>query len=359
MKKRRVMIDGMLLGTELDGSLQLKASEAFKMKAILEKNGAQETSGGLCLTVPGKGPLVLALRKPYNAQDRYYLNISGNPLKFLRGSTVYGYAEADRVIITAYREALETLKGSVPDSIYKKVARREINIHSLEFATYTEKVHDVSRLLNDWYHIYTTSYSSKDGLSHHTLCDLLDLKITRKDPTHRSSVYLRIMSKGQREEEAMLMVYDKYQQLNDQQKSSIGLSDVKNRLRLDLHLNYGWFRRHSVEGRKLKTLRDLTLYVEKNYGGRWEAFCAAEFKWALDRTLLFYMWEFTEEEALGRTFKHPNKRVTSEVMDALNKARHFKSVSDEKWNKAIDSGCKIEASKFKPIQKLKLDMSVV
>lgn len=296
------MLDGMLIGTPIEGNIEIKGSEVRIMKKLLIKAGAEEREGGLCLTIDNKSNMVVALRTHYHNKSLFFLNVSGNPLNFIKGSNVWGYAEADRVIVKAYKMILDTL-GEVPHRIVDSVIAREINIHSLEFATYTCEVPNKKKLLSDWAYMYRTA-DTLDIRSeeHEGLCDMLNIKFLRLDKKHKSSVCLRILSKDGREEEAMLETYDKALAIRElaEKVGEVGVvhSDIESRLRLDLNLNQGWFRRRQVNGKKIKTLNDLSEYVKKNHDGKWHEFIANEYQWALDRTKLFYMWSFDASEAL-------------------------------------------------------------
>lgn len=351
MKKRRIMLDGALIGAELVGSIEIKNSEAYKIRQILKSKGGEERDGKLSILVTYKSVLEISLRTHYHDRSRYYLNISGNPLTFLMGSNTYGYAEADRVMITAYRKALETL-GQVPKRIMKAVALRQINIHSLEFATYTNKLKNKEQLLNDWAHMYQSSYSTKDGFIHETLLDMLGLRFTRKHKHHRS-IPLRIMSNDGREEEAWLLCYDKAKEMRDEaelQKQVVVVpEDVESRIRLDLTLHQGWFRRHQVGGKKLKTLADLVLYIEKNYGGQWHKFLAFEFDHYVKKTMLFSMWAMPVEKALS------GSRVEKTVI----KSRSLMRVSDAEFIQALKTK-KLTSIDVNPHPELlELDMRIV
>lgn len=351
MKLRRVMLDGALIGAELTGDIELKASETHKIRKLLLANGGEEREGGLSVTVVSKSAMVISLRLDYHRKGLYYLNMSGNPLKFLTGRNDYGFAEADRVIITAYRKALEALEGSIPPRILRAIAERQINVHSLEFATYTNKVKDKQQLINDWAHVYRTAYSSKDGLTHRTLADMLNLRFTRAHKDHSSSICLRILSGDGREDEAMLQCYDKALEIRDKAKEfgivALVEADIEDRIRIELSLTRGWFRRRQVNGKKLNTLGDLCAYIKKNHDGSWPSFLEKEFLWAIKRTHLFDMWAFDALKAMGDS---------SAVGHAMVKARALLRVTDAEWNALIRKK-KMVATNLNPHPyKIELDM---
>lgn len=350
MKKRRVMLDGLISGVALQGDVSLRTSEVAKLRKIILASGGKEIAGETGVVVTRNGySMLISLRAYNNRKDKVFLNISGNPLKFLKGASAYGYVEADRIIITAYRKALEMLEGTVPARILEAVAARDINLHSLEFATYTCALPNKQKLLNDWAHMYSSAYSS-DGEVHTTLASMLDLEFQRKHKSH-TSLPLRIKSKDGKEDEAMMLVYDKAAEMRSRNLKVS--SDIEDRLRLDLNLNYGWFRRRAVSGRKLRTLADLSAYVEKNHG-TWIAFVAAEYEWALKRTCLFYMWTFDALKPEG----NGNKRLNSKVHDAMLKTRAFLPVSDAEWIELINKGRIRKTFDLNPHkEKLCLDMS--
>lgn len=325
MKKRRIMLDGSTVGAELSGSLELEASEVYKVHKILKKRGGEDRDSGFAVTVNG---LVISLRTHYHDKSKYFLNLTGNALKFLTGSNVYGYVEADQIIVKAFIRALDGL-GKFPDRIIEAIEARMINVHSLEFAVYTNEVPNKKLLLNDWAHVYQAGYSNSKGDNHESLTDMLRIKFARAEWEHKSSVCLRIWTKDGREEEIMLQVYDKAQQIRDVSEEAVP-KDIKNRLRIDLHLHHGWFRRRSVNGTRLKTLKDIADYVEKR--GGWTLFVATELKYALERTCLFHMWSFDPQPIKRGTYKRGMPGyfdLDAKVYDALWDRRLNLRVTDE------------------------------
>lgn len=290
LKKRKVTLDQILVGTKMEGSVDVKKSELVYVRNLMIAAGGVEHGTDLDIAIRGKSSsMYLSLRRSRINGSQYYLNLSGNPITFLRKHNVYGYAEADQLIVTVYLECMKRV-GAFPERIIKAVSDMDINLNSLEFATYTIPVVDKKVILNAWYYVYMTAYSSVDGTTHQTLQDLLNVKLQRKDKEHKSTVSLHIMSGDGKELEGMLMAYDKAAEI----KKNNGKvpEDIQDRLRMELSLNYGWFRRRSVNGSTLKTLADLKAYIDKRFSGDWLVFLACQFAWALNRTCMFHMWEF-------------------------------------------------------------------
>lgn len=305
MKKRKVTIDGVTLGTRLEGAIDLQSSEVAKVRRAFKMFGAIEGDSELVVLIPGRSSTMqLALRRNKFNQNDFYINMTGNPVTFLYKGNNYGFAEADVLIVRAYLKCLDTVTR-IPERIRQAVVDKNINIHSLEFATYTIPVADKDRILNAWAYMYRVGDSNKAGM-HVSLLDMLNLKMKRKHVTH-TSVCLKLMSGDGREEEACLMAYDKAEEIRDKalKEQRIGKvpPDIEHRIRLELQLSYGWFRRRSIDGAKIKTLRDLCNYIDKRYSGSWTIFLAAQFKWALDKTCLFHMWEFKAKPILTRTYE--------------------------------------------------------
>lgn len=366
MQKRRVMLDGAIVGAALIGDLQLKHSEVRLVRKALLGIGGTEIGRETSATVTYKSGLQVTLRPDYHHQkNKFFLSISGNPLTFLKGNNRYGYAEADKVIVAAFGKALAMIPG-IPQRLHSLVSNMELNIHSLEFAAYTHAVPNKARLLNDWAAVYQFSFAKqeKDGVDEHwALTDLLNIKFVRKDAAYRSSVALRILSGDGREDEMMILAYDKAKQIREvaaKEAKARGIvidtttlmslvpSDIEDRIRIDLHLCRGWFRRRQVAGRKLKTLRDLSLYVANNHEGDWAAFLALHFETALRKTMLFSMWSYDVAAQRG-----------TKVYDAINKMRLTLRADDEEWNTVV-----IDRSTFRSLnvnphpERLELDMSV-
>lgn len=285
--KHRIMLDGMLVGCKLE----LISEELPKMRELLITSGAEYKGPELLLTIKAGSGMVVGLRENIHKRGDYYLNISGNPLTFLTGSNLYGSPEAGELIVKACLKCLKILGkvGEVPKRIKDLVVSKNINLYALEFATYTIRLENKQQLLNDWSHIYNSAYTSKNGLIHETVQDLLNIKMERKHKKHKSSVCFKILSSNGVNEEAMLQIYDKASQTR-----SVDLEvpeDIENRLRLDLNLSYTWFANRRIGGQRLKTLADLERYIEKRFDSSYTTFLSAQFGWALDRTKLFKLWD--------------------------------------------------------------------
>lgn len=298
--KRKTTIDGILIGTQLETGIIVEDNEVTAIRKLLIEYGGHEEGLDVKAIIPGVGgSMVLALRRDKNTKE-FFLNLSGNPITFMYVDNTYGYAEADVVIVKAFNKCLGVVSNKWPARIKNAVKKKDINIHSLEFATYTIPVENKADILDAWYHVYLVGSSSIDGRSHTGLMDMLDLQINRKHKSHKSSVALQIMSSDGRDVEAMLLAYDKAKQMRD---SGVEVpEDIENRIRLDLNLKYGWFRRRRIDGDVLKTLHDLSAYIKKRCDGDWLLFLSAEFKWALERTCLFHMWSFDPAPILDRTY---------------------------------------------------------
>ncbi len=322
--KRRLMCDGSLVGAAVDGSIEVKGSEAQQIAKLLRQHGAELDSGGLETVVCAESSMMIALRPHYHEKDRYFLNLSGNALTFLKGSNVYGYAEADILIKAAFVRAM-SMVGEFPRRVVCAIKNGEVNVHSMEFAAYTNEIPDKQRLLNDWQTMYGTSYSN-DGIQTTTLCEMLSVRYMKKHVDHRQSVCLRIMTGDGKEEEAMLMAYDKaYLLRNNELEVPV---DIEKRLRLDMHLHNGWFRKKKVNGRKLRTLKDLGDYVEKRYEGKWHLFIATEFDRMIKRSMMFEMWRFSpDDESLPKELRTAmwlqrlNVRVTDKARLLASKGK--------------------------------------
>lgn len=331
LKKRRVMYDGGLVGAAVEGSLEVKKSELTQVWNLLSRKGGRTERGGVEVTVSAESSMVVALRPHYHQRDKWYLNFSGNALTFLRGSNVYGYAEADVLITVAFIQAMTAI-GEFPRRLIRAVKAGDVNVHSLEFAAYTNEVEDKQQLINDWQHVYGTAYSNSEGVETSTLCELLGLKYVKKHVDHRSSLCFRIMTPDGREEEAMLMAYDKAEEMRADGVLKVP-KDIERRLRLDLHLHNGWFRKHRAGGKAIRTLSDVAAYVEEHHAGKWHRFIASEMNKMVDRTCMFEVWSFPFEKGLAGNYEYPGKGrhtklITPKVYEVLALARLNCRVTD-------------------------------
>jgi len=390
LKKRKVTLDGLLGGSKLNGSVEIRDSEAAIVRRVLLKAGGIQDGDKMYVNVYGlneESGLEVSLTRDHRKDNIYFLNIRGNPVAFLTGENTYGFPEADRLIVASFIRAIKQIETSckleIPSRIKDQIRALNIYLHTLEFATYTNKIKNKKQLLLDMATAYRIGHSvekDENGINQtETLLDMLDLEMRRKHKTHKSSVCLRILS-ASGEEQAMFQAYDKEQQLLDanERRAVAGESllevpkDIKNRIRFDLNLNYGWFRSHRIDGRKIQTLADLRDYVEKNYDGKWHAWLKVEFDWALHRTLMLHMWSFDykkvmagelpEFKTLGKDGKEreANKLVTRRVYMALMRARTLKELDDQEFAKLWDSRALDTKLNLNPHPyKMELDMGLV
>jgi hypothetical protein len=185
----------------------------------------------------------------------------------------------------------------------------------------------------------------------------------RKHKKHKSSICLKILSADGNEELAMLQAYDKKAEIY----AALGQqcpSDIENRIRLDLNLSYGWFHRRSINGDRLKTIKDLLDYIDKKHKGDWLAFLQCEFAWALEKTCLFHMWEFDADVIAENKYKvgQFGLKLPYEAYIAMLCARGNLRVTDEERRLASLGVLGPMAAKWNPNpypRKLSLDMGIV
>jgi hypothetical protein len=303
-KKHKVMLDGARVGSTLEdvGNIELTTDEMVIIKNILVKNKAVYSKGEYVLHVENKSTMQLVLRKHLHFKNRWYINLSGNPLTFFEGSNTYGWPEADLQVVAAFKYCItyaqRIAKMHFPQRIKEAIVNLEFNINSLEFACYTKQVKDKDQVLNAWDYMYRVS-DSFQGLKHISLEKLLNVK--RINTEYENSFSLALLR--DKKYEVLLMLYDK-----EAQMLSKGLEvpeDIKDRLRVDLGLTSYWFKRRSI-----RTMKQFVNYVELK--GGWKTFIANEITIAFNKTCLLHMFSFPEESIINGSYK------LGDIVEGLN-----------------------------------------
>lgn len=318
-KSSLTMLDGVQLGLNLD----LETSELTTCRSILNAAGANAVDTRTVeLTVNGKrGRVMLSLRQHLHDRQRYFLNLSGNPLTFYTGQNVVGFAENCMLMIQQlYRRTLAIVerqsRWKFPARLYNAIDSAELNINYIEFATYSTVVPDVTQLLADTHHMYSSAYSLTDNAL--SVAELLNVRHERQHITH-TSIALKLMGSDRRGIDRMLLAYDKVAEQGSKQSPHTAL--IANRLRIELSLQSEWFRRKKIGGKKLQTLAQLDAYVKLKHK-TWTAFIDYEFALAVERSHLFSMWSIDRASSrAGAALAYQRQ-----ILNADDDARHSNNI---------------------------------
>ena len=352
--KHRAMVDGMRGGTRLEtavgsvdipidnsvrSSIQVLSAEADKVKKILRlasKSGRDiNEKGEITVMVRSRSIIKVTLRRDKNDGTRWYLNMDGNPLTFLTGRNVYGWARADKQIVAVFKRCMKGIEDKAtekararntradelkfPQRLWDQVEQKQIHLNHLEFATYTKPLRDKKKILNAWRYMFSKSvHLPNAGGKHEFLADMLNVLVNLEYENSFSLSTLR----GERKFAAdgtleprkvpkakvvMFMAYDKEEELREAgQEEAIEPDvevpewegqykyreedvpeDIKDRLRLEIALTSVWF-----SSRGIRNLAELVDFVQRAYGGKWEQLIQTEMTKLMERTCLVEMWRF-------------------------------------------------------------------
>jgi hypothetical protein len=350
--KQKVMLDGARVGTALEdvkGSIELDSSEYKIIKQIFIKAKVKE-SIEMILAIKNKldneSTMHLVLRRHIHQEDKWYLNLSGNPLTFFEDSNTYGWPEADEQILKAFKYCITYAQKKArmyfPLRIRSDILNLDFHINSLEFASYTHKVKDKAQILNAWDYMYSSS-NSYDGLKHKSLEKLLN--VNRNNRQYDTSFSLELLR--DKKVESMLTIYDKELEMLNR---NVGLEniplDIKDRLRVDLNLCSYWFKQRSI-----KTMRQFVIYVDSK--GGWENFIKSEMMIAFNRTCLLHMFTFPAESIINSSYKLGdnvnglNSRISLAAYQAMLYARASFYVTDDDKMQALLGNSKPMLAKLK------------
>lgn len=283
-----MFLDGMLTGTAVEVKTRIDNEVATRLKKMMEKAGASFEKGELGLPIEGKGGfLLLSLRKE-KGKDRWFLNLSGNPITFVQKTNVFGYGEPGQQILDCFRVAVKRLEKmcgkAAPAGLKDQLSSGNININSLEFAAYTKKMKNKKLYLSTLQHVWGSA-AVRCGDSRTSLESLLNVTVTQNVDNQTIGFRFPYLRRGVGK---LLLLYDKYEQMQAKYPE-IELKDlekIKDRLRFDLHLTKIW-----MESRRIQTVGDL----QKRFGRDEVGLVAQEIRDCVDKACLVYMFEITKE----------------------------------------------------------------
>ena len=389
MKQSRVMIDGSRVGTrllsgggstgtgskkaedsgeyaegegEIDqnvrSSIGLMGEEGNRIKKILQlATGREVNNGELSVNIGGKGKSIvrMTLRQDFRDKKMWYLNLDGNPLKFITGQNVYGRPEADTQIVKVFRSCIKVLETETglrfPVRIKKEVESKNIHVNNLEFAAYSPPLTNKKKVINAWSYMFRrANVLAKESGLNRSLSEILGLRMLDNDG-YEDTVFGFATLNSARQKEIMFTVYDKEVEIDSKKKkdgdavecdlvvdrehdrprgaSKEAREDIKNRLRFDIALTSIWF-----NSRKIKTLAELENYVQRKFNGDWVALVQAEVQRVMERACLIEMWSVDRDAVLDAadkgliTVPGLNKKIPTTVWLAMLEARSEIGIDD-------------------------------
>lgn len=369
MAQSRVMVDGSRVGTKLvrgreedveqkiRSSVHLMSEEVDAIRKILRRAAKRElVDGELSCSVAGSGKSVvrITLRQDNRDKKMWYLNLDGNPLKFMTGQNVYGKPEADKQIVEMFQACVAALEAETgrtfPQRLKDEVKEKRIHVNALEFAAYSPPVRDKKRIINAWTYMFRRSNVLRDvnGMNR-SLAEILRVRLMSNDDFEDTLFGFATLTEN-RVKEVMFTVYDKEAELDgrlnrdgevieydvvaeSERATKVGpkeRADIKNRLRFDVGLTSVWF-----NNRKIKTLLDLSLYVKRVYAGDWVELVRHEVQKAMERACLIDMWMVDRDAVLDAhdkdlpTVPGLNPKIPTTAWLAMVEARSEFGLTDE------------------------------
>lgn len=320
MAKHRVMLDQMRVGNKLEGiesairsSLPISGTEAGTIREILRKITKRDLNekGELHIDIFSKAGMRLTLRRDRRDKKVWYLNLDGNPLKFITGKNIYGWPNAGKQIVWVFKKCLKAIERqsqmAVPERIWTEVKARRIHLNHLEFASYTFPIDNKEKVLNGWRYMFDSTKKLEEETGMHLSLDhLLGVRSTTKWPT---SFMVDVVNRHGAKE-LMFMAYDKvaeqqrrmtndeelkmvYDVKADEWEKDYGTSqealpeDIHNRLRLEIGLTSVWF-----NNRGIKTLVDMEKHIRNRYENSWIKMVEQQARFVMERACLMEMWSF-------------------------------------------------------------------
>jgi hypothetical protein len=312
MKYEYTMLDGIKMGLNIqDNGIALDKEELEVLRRIFKKMKAvyYEQNKEYVISKPGNTSSIrIGLRQHHSNGDHWYLNIDGNPMNHFKEQNVYGYADAGRQIRNTFKACILWLskrsKVVINESLYGKIEKGEINIHSLEFASYTKKLDcDIDQLINSWQAMYRLANWTVDGKTE-SLDRMLGISTRIDSEEYASSFALATIEKYQSRVYRVvgLRLYRKDVEI-EETKTEVSaeiLADVRQRLRVDIEFGSRWLHR-----KKIKTVKELETFVGINYDGDWAKFVRTELNDLIEKACLRYMWTFPNIFTLSEKAKIP------------------------------------------------------
>jgi hypothetical protein len=340
--RSRVFVDGGRFGTKLfkrgDASVKIAEKDARQVRKVMRAalgNTRDVESKELRVKVIAKAPMWLVLRQDSRNKKNWYLNVDGNPAKYILGDNIYGLANAEKQIKYIFRRCIKSVQKvagmEMPSSVLQDVEDGNIYLNSLEFACYSNPLRvDPKKITGAWRYMFRRGHIVGEDGKTHTLEEILGVK-TRTE--YENSFYCWLLApkprpKAEEGETArkypdvkhiMFLAYDKIEELQsgwkDKSKNAIGedgedyitddkhiknvariqkdeaLNDIQNRIRYDIGFTNAWF-----VHKGLTTLAKLAKHVHKEFDGKWPLFVQHYVHMIFERACLGEMWTFDWRE---------------------------------------------------------------
>lgn len=377
------MLDAVVLGTTLGSTredelsspgLIIPPEDVDKVKKIFRRvSGRELEKDQSSIFVKSAGTVGVTLRKNCFNNGTWYLNIDGNPTKFLIGNNVYGTTEdVSAQIVGVFKRCLKAIEKRAterareenpradeqkfPEGVWQNLEAHEIHLNQLELATYSGPLEDKELVLDKWKFMYRrTNLLNEDG-KHSSLASMLGLKYRE----YGNSMQIR-RENSQGRPIVMFTAYDKEREIKDNEGTDTMKirrtrkvrgeafepdvvtgawkhawkyrlpqqevpMDIRNRLRLEIGLTSVWF-----SGHKIRTLARLEKFLYDNHGGSWSAMARHETVKIMQQACLIDMWRLTKKMVLDAA------EAGSDHIEGLND-----KVSLNTWISLLDARSEID-----------------
>lgn len=299
--KKHAMLDGFKAGTDLGVEkfgVEIQESMVENLWKAMERTATVEKENARIKGKEEIGVVVnswfVSLRKSWNKQGVWFMNLSGNPATEKGGNVenVYGTLTPVRDIVEAFLSVVGVLRkngwrGAGPVAVEKQVRCGNIHLHSLTFAVYTKKKSKETwkKLLNAWYAMYETRVEKNGEL----VSLLRELGMQRLDgEEYKFGIGLGI--KSGTNFVIKCSAYVKSEEVSEKkpwiQMNNEMRQDLDDRLRMDLTLTN--FYLTNILDLKKATLRELYKHAQ-NCGG-WNSFLGNVWLYWLERSCMQYMF---------------------------------------------------------------------
>lgn len=334
------MNDGIRGGAKISVRIGDAKADIVRKVMVTAMNGKWDvdTSGELRIPVMDKAMMYLVLRRDIRNHSIWYLNIDGNPLKFLCGNNLYGYTNAEDQIKYVFWECIKAVEAAakmkMPRSVKQQIKRGEINLNSMEFAAYSAPIRDPKFIINAWRSIFgRAQVTDPETRKNKMLAEMLGVRVRTEflnsfsvctvNEQGRNKVMFTAYDKVEEEysrerksqnargeeDEHFLMVAEGFED-----KNRVSFKDVEHdlatRIRYDIAFQSAWF---SSTG--LRTLGALGAHIRKRFGGRWEDFVEFHVKEVVEQACLLDMWRFKHSDVI-EGFERGDKEFNGRPIEA-------------------------------------------
>src|SRR5690606_22791030 len=109
--KSSIFLDGITTGAAIEVKTEIANDVAEHIQKMMKRAGAELDKGEYHIKVDGLGGfLVLALRKDKSKNKKWFLNLTGNPVTFVRRTNLFGYGNPGQQVLDCFKVAVGSLE---------------------------------------------------------------------------------------------------------------------------------------------------------------------------------------------------------------------------------------------------------